>query len=122
MVDVYKICYIYGMDNLEINYLRQLCTQHKIFWTSHIVVRLLQRGIMQEDVENAILTGEIIEQYPEDYPNPSCLVLGLTVGNEMIHVVCGICDDTLWMITAYYPDLAIWEKDLKTRKKGGKRK
>lgn len=110
------------MDDFDINYLRHLCSHHKINWTEHIIVRLLQRGIMQEDVENAISTGEIIEQYPDDYPNPSCLILGLTVANEKIHVVCGVCNDILWMITAYFPDFSIWEKDLKTRKNGGKRK
>ena len=77
---------------------------------------------MQQDVENAIMAGEIIEQYPNDYPNPSCLVLGVTRKDEVIHVVCGLCEDTVWMITAYVPDLSIWESDFKTRKNGGTEK
>lgn len=110
------------MDELDLSVLQKLCKEHKIQWTSHIVVRLLQRKIAQEDVENAILTGEIIEQYPDDYPNPSCLVLGLTINNKKLHVVCGICDGLLWFITAYFPDPTKWNKDFKTRKNGGTRK
>lgn len=110
------------MDEIDINVLRKLCKEEKIYWSMHIVTRLLQRGITQSDVVNAILTGEVIEQYPEDYPNPSCLVLGMSIQNIKIHVVCGLNQDTVYMITAYIPDTDLWKKDLKTRKKGGIRK
>ena len=33
-----------------------------------------------------------------------------------IHVVCGIGEGHLWIITAYRPSLEKWESDLKTRK------
>ena len=45
-------------------------------WTDHIFERLAQRGIRMDDVIVALGNGEIIEQYPNDYPFPSCLVLG----------------------------------------------
>lgn len=110
------------IDEIDISILRKLCSEHKIQWTNHIIARLLQRGILQADVENAIITGEIIEQYPDDYPNPSCLVLGTERAGKRLHVVCGINDGFIWMITAYYPDFDVWNKDLKTRKKGMLRK
>lgn len=109
------------MRELDLKRIRELCKSHKIHWSSHIVLRLLQRGISQGDVENAILTGEIIEQYPDDYPCPSCLVLGFTLRKEMIHVVVGLNGETLYMITAYFPDLWIWNEDLKTRIKGARK-
>ena len=31
--------------------------------------------------------GEIIEDYPDDFPHPSCLVFGYAVNNKIIHVV-----------------------------------
>ncbi len=107
------------MDELDIQHIKKLCEEKRIQWTNHILVRLLQRDILQEDVENAIKTGEIIEYYPDDYPNPSCLILGTTVSGKQLHIVCGICDDVLWMITAYYPDSTIWKEDYKTRIEGG---
>ena len=38
-----------------------------------------------DDVMNAINNGEIIEQYPDDYPFPSCLILGITINDEYVH-------------------------------------
>ena len=94
----------------------KLCTAHKLRWTNHILLRLLQRGIQLDDVESALLSGEIIEHYPQDYPYPSCLVLGLTSSKQYLHVVCGLGDDELWLITAYSPDNQEWTDDFKTRK------
>ena len=88
----------------------------KIRWTNHCVVRLFQRNISQEDIENALLNGEIIEEYENDYPYPSCLVYGVNLNNKVLHVVCGANETELWVITAYYPDNIKWEDDLKTRK------
>ena len=81
-----------------------------------MLIRLLQRGINTDDVVYAIQNGEIIEQYPNDYPYPSCLVLGITLKNNYIHVVCGLGINELWLITAYYPNPNEWINNLKTRK------
>lgn len=82
----------------------------------HCVVRLFQRNISQEDIENALLNGEIIEEYENDYPYPSCLVYGINLNNKVLHVVCGANETEFWIITAYYPDNIKWKDDLKTRK------
>ncbi len=55
----------------------------------------------QEDIEKALLNGEIIEEYENDYPYPSCLVYGINLNNKVIHIVCGINEIELWIITAY---------------------
>lgn len=89
-----------------------LCLQGKIEWTDHVQKRILQRGITRQEVKNAIMAGEVIEDYPDDYPFPSCLILG---GNQL-HVVCGIGAGVLWIITAYRPTADKWEPDLKTRR------
>jgi hypothetical protein len=79
--------------------------------------KLRQRRIKAEDIEQAVKTGMIIEDYPEDRRGLSCLILGL-VGESPLHVVCGRLDaDELLIITAYEPDPAEWESDGKTRKR-----
>jgi len=103
---------------MDINEICQYCISHKIEWTLHVTKRLLQRGISSLDVETAILNGEIIEDYPDDYPFPSCLVIGKTNTNLVLHIVCAIGDDKLWIITAYEPSLIEWEADFRTRKEG----
>ena len=95
---------------------RKFCESGALQWTNHVFVRLMQRNISTNDVEYAIMNGEIIETYPYDYPYPSCLVLCVEVRGEPLHVVCGFAPDRLWIITAYRPDLSEWEYDYKTRR------
>ena len=104
------------MDKLKVYNIKQMVKNEKIRWTNHVIVRLFQRNISQEDIENALLNGEIIEEYENDYPYPSCLVYGINLKNEVLHIVCGLNETELWIITAYYPDNIQWEEDLKTRK------
>ena len=104
------------MERLNINTIKQMIKDGKIRWTNHVIVRLFQRNISQEDIEKALLNGEIIEEYENDYPYPSCLVYGKSFNNEVLHIVCGANKTELWIITAYYPNNEKWEHDLKTRK------
>ncbi len=84
--------------------------------------KLRRRRISLETIEEAICSGEIIEDYPDDPRGPSCLILGLTQERRPIHVVCGrIESDQLLVITAYEPNLEEWERDWRTRQKGGDR-
>lgn len=104
------------MEKLNINTIKQLIQDGKIRWTNHVMIRLLQRNINQSDVENALFHGEIIEEYEDSYPYPSCLVYGIDLNNKVLHVICGTSETELWVITAYYPDNIKWKDDLKTRK------
>lgn len=61
------------MENLNINSIKQMIKYGKMRQTNHVIVRLFQRNITQGDIENAILNGEVIEEYENDYPYPSCL-------------------------------------------------
>jgi DNA-binding transcriptional MerR regulator len=84
--------------------------------TQHFIKRLRERGIKLKNIKTAIMNGEIIEQYLDDYPNPSVLILGYIDGNKPLHVVVGMDDEILWLITVYSPSLDVWETDYKTRK------
>jgi hypothetical protein len=44
------------------------------------------------------------------------LIFGYNKNKEIIHTVCGVGDDYIWMITTYYPDSEEWMDDLKTRR------
>ena len=69
---------------------------------------------------NAINNGDIIEQYPDDFPFPSCLILGLSVQNTYIHIVVSMDEDKIYLITAYIPKSDKWETDFETRKEDKK--
>ena len=104
------------MERLDIDIIKKMVKKEKIRWTNHVMIRLLQRNITEKDIENALLNGNIIEEYENNYPHPSCLVYGINLNNQILHVVCGTNGDELWIITAYYPDNIKWEDDMKTRK------
>lgn len=102
--------------DLTIDTLRELCKQRAFQWTAHVVARLQERQIDPSDIKSCIYTGRIIEQYPNDYPFPSCLVLGYTKAGKVLHTVVGVGADYLWLITAYYPDALKWNDDFSIRK------
>ena len=75
-----------------------------------------QCGEVSYSGETVARIEEIIEDYPHDYPFPSCLIFGCTVKNRVLHIVVGIGDSKLWLITAYEPDKEEWSKDCRTRR------
>lgn len=101
---------------LDINDLHKICRPENIEITTHAAKRLEQRNICLNDILACIRNGEIIEQYPDDYPYPSCLVLGFSLKQRFLHVVVGSDLNTIWIITAYYPDKNKWENNFKIRK------
>ncbi|MBO7440920.1 MAG: DUF4258 domain-containing protein [Bacteroidales bacterium] len=101
---------------IDITELRQLNTLERIVVTEHARTRLYSRGISIFDVQNVIKDGEIIRQYEEDKPYQSCLILGLSIDGKYLHVVVSHDTELIYLITAYYPSLTIWENDYKTKK------
>jgi hypothetical protein len=74
--------------------------------------------IEDEEVFEAVSTGKIIENYPDDKPYPSCLVYGRTIKNRPLHVVCAHSDDEniTIIITAYQPHPERWIDFLRRKK------
>lgn len=101
---------------IDIESLRDLNSPEYIAITEHARQRLIERGITVNDIVKCISTGEIIKQYEDDKPFPSCLILGMAVNNSYIHVVVSHDEEWIYLITAYYPDRDLWESDFKTRK------
>ena len=99
--------------------LHKLCNDETIQITDHALKRCRERNISLDEIKDCIIQGEIIEDYPDDYPFPSALVLGFVL-KQPLHVVAGISDTDLWIISVYHPDPEKWESDFKTRKENKK--
>jgi len=104
------------IDVLSIDSLRALCSDRSIYWTDHTLKRLRERGIRRESVRQCIMSGIIIEEYPDDYPFPSCLILGRTIDSKPLHVVVGVGNRMIWIVTAYYPNPDEWNEDYSVRR------
>ena len=105
------------MESISIERIRVLCSARSIYWTDHVLKRIRERGIQRDSVKHCIMTGRVIEEYPDDYPFPSCLILGCTVDLKPLHVVVGIGNGLIWIISAYYPNPYEWNEDYSVRRK-----
>lgn len=94
-----------------------LMKSQKLVFRVHAIQRMFQRQISEEEVRYIVESGEVIEQYPEDTPFPSKLMMGWS-GKKPLHVVVAdnIIEAELIIITVYEPTLDKWEPDFKRRK------
>ncbi len=93
-------------------------TGNRLIFRVHALRRMFQRNVGVEDVRHVLTAGETIEDYPEEIPCPSRLMLGWC-GKRPLHVVAADnskADETV-VITVYEPDPAQWEPDFKRRKR-----
>ena len=89
----------------------------KLVFRAHALKRMFERLIEVEDVRHVLETGEVIEDYPDDTPYPSRLVMGERHG-RVFHVVAADNpdDETTIVITTYEPDSELWSPDFRTRR------
>jgi hypothetical protein len=75
------------------------------------------RDISEAEVRAVLTTGEAIEEYPDDTPDPSRLVLGW-VGSRPLHVVAADNpeDEDTIVITVYEPEPNQWEAGFRRRR------
>ncbi len=75
------------------------------------------RGISVSDVLHVLASGETIEQYPDDTPFPSALILA-RVGERSLHVVAArdAANDLIYVVTAYEPDSNEWDAEFRRRR------
>jgi hypothetical protein len=78
---------------------------------------MFERGFSVADVKSVLESGRAIEEYPEDHPLPSRLVLGF-VGRRPMHVVAANdeeANETI-IITAYEPSSEEWDEGFTKRR------
>ncbi len=88
-----------------------------IEWKKHALGRMLERGISRAEVREVLKSGEIIEDYPDDQPYPSSLILG-KAADRPLHVVIAFREEyqKVFVITVYEPDPQIFADNFKTRR------
>ena len=92
-------------------------TASRLVFRVHALRRMVLRNISDSDVRTVLTIGEIIEEYPEDTPYPSRLVLGWS-GSRPLHVVAAenSADAETIVITAYEPEPDLWEAGFRRRR------
>lgn len=78
-------------------------------FSKHAVDQSVLRRVSIQELREAIVIGEIIEDYPDDKYGPSCLILGFTRAGRPLHVQCSYPSRPLVkIITLYEPDPSRW--------------
>lgn len=85
--------------------------------TLHAARRMLEWRVRSAAIEHVLRAGEIIEDYPDDTPYPSRLVLGRFEG-RYLHVVAADVPgtDDVVIITVYEPDPNVWDVAFRMRR------
>lgn len=107
------------MARLDVDKIRELVSRDKLAFKKHTIFRMYQRDISADEVKQTLQECKIIEEYPEDRPLPSGLVLGYTEDSRAIHSVIALdeIEEMLWIITVYEPSLSDWEEGFEKRRK-----
>lgn len=89
----------------------------KLIFRLHALSRMAQRGFEPSDVRSALDSGMTIEQYPDDTPYPSFLVMA-KINGRPIHVVASLneAEQEIIIITVYEPDPMMWTDQFSRRK------
>jgi len=103
---------------MDLGKFRNAVSKGQLEWRRHILERIAERELRQNQLVQVLLSGEQIEDYPNDKPFPSALFLGFPFG-KATHVVASFDEegDCVYIITAYEPSLDVFEADYKTRRK-----
>jgi hypothetical protein len=97
--------------------IRNKIIKNKFEFSKHATDQSVLRNIRVDEIRQAILNGEIIEDYPEDKYGPSCLIFGFTENGRPIHIHCSYPSrKIIKIITIYEPSRNEWI-DFKIRRR-----
>src|SRR5437764_568509 len=93
----------------ELHAIRRKVADGQFEYSQHAVDQSIRRQITVKELQEAIATGEIIEDYPNDKYGPSCLIFGTSNTGRPIHIQCSYPSrDRIKVVTVYEPDPSEW--------------
>jgi len=91
-----------------LNLLRQAVHQQQISLSLHAAEEALAEHITRPEIEAAMLRARLLEDYPDWWLGPSCLVYGRTQAGRDIHIVVSYAGLPVTIITVYEPQPPKW--------------
>jgi len=87
---------------VDIEEIKAKIRANQYVYTHHAEIERKADEITYAQVEEAVLNGDILEQYPDIERGESCLILGFAK-DVPIHTVCGWHGEKVAFITVYIP-------------------
>ena len=83
--------------------IQERVSKNEYFFSKHGDQERQNDNLTINEVEEALLSGRILEYYDDTGRGESCLVVGFSETGKPIHIVCGSRGDWLVIITVYIP-------------------
>ena len=100
---------------VDLDEIRRLVLDGKYFFYTHALTEAKKDGVTPEDAIYTILTGEVIEEYPD---RQRILVFAMLPQRITLHVTCDYSQGNVVLIpTVYIPDDRLWI-GFRVRRKG----
>ncbi len=93
-----------------LNYLLKSIEAGDYLLTGHAREEMMEDNLTLAEIVASVRRGEIIEDYPTDFPFPSSLIFGTSQKNDPIHSVWAYDErsELAILITVYRPDPGRW--------------
>jgi len=85
------------------NWIKKCVEDRNYYFSHHGDRERMNDNLTISDIEESLVNGRILEEYPDDLRGISCLVVGFSYSGIPIHIVCGERNDKLVIITVYIP-------------------
>ncbi|HZT34006.1 MAG TPA: DUF4258 domain-containing protein [Bryobacteraceae bacterium] len=95
------------MPQLDIAALRLAVKEDRYLITLHAQQRMGQRMITHADLKYAVANGDVIEEYPDNQPDPKALFMAFVRG-EPLYVACAFDGNYAYIVTVHRYDPGKW--------------
>lgn len=105
------------MNDEVLKIVKEYTSSGRIIFKKHALIRIIEREIRIDEVEEALQNCRLVESYKEDKPFISYLLAGYTKKQRALHIVVAIVEREryLWIITVYEPDRNKWNRSFTRR-------
>lgn len=94
--------------------IRSLIEKENYYFYNHCLTEAKKDGVSPEDIIYCILTGKLIEKYPD---RKRVLIYREMANNIPLHIICDLSQPgVLFIVTAYIPDDKKWIKSQKRKR------
>ena len=95
---------------MNISDIAEAIRSDRIRITDHADEEARADDLILDEIFHSVFHGEIIEDYPDDKPYPSCLIYGENINGKPVHSVWAYNEANQWVvfITVYRPNPELW--------------
>lgn len=88
---------------LDIGWIVERVQKDEYYFSGHGDQERQNDNLTIEEVEEAVISSRILEQYENTGRGEGCLIAGFTNAGKPVHAVCGTRAELLVIITVYVP-------------------